>query len=369
MEFKINSKQLQKILSKVIPAVPSKTPVSLLQNFLFDIKDGLLFVYATDMEISIKAYTNIDSKFDKKFLVPAKLFYETVLTLPDTMISMTFEPNNHLRLTTENGVYSLGYFETEDYPKIPEIMPDKIITFDSDTLKRAFEKTAFAVGEEDMRPAMTGILLDFCDEGLFFVSTDGHRLVKYLNKNINSDLTEQYIIPKKAFQILSKYLLDEKVEVNLTKSLASFKISDSELVTRLISEKYPNYKSVIPLENEKLLIVNRSELISSLRRMLVFASDDNKQVKLNIDSNTLKISIENIDSSSSATEQLDCKFNSEQMLIAFNVFYLNDMITHIDSENLRFKINTPTKACLIEPLETPENEEILMLLMPVRLNN
>jgi len=369
MEFKINSKHFEKLLSKVFPAIPAKTPMAILQNFLFDIKDGLLTVYATDMEIAIKSHLNIASERNKQFIVPGKLLYETVRALPDTIITFSLEENSQLKLTTDRGIYNLSYFETKDYPGIPEIPIDKEISIPSDDLKRAIEKTSFAVSDEDMRPAMTGILLDFADDGLRFVATDGHRLVKYVKKTYQTDLRQQYIIPKKAIHILSKFLSDGEIKVNLTKSHASFKLSDLEFVTRLIGEKYPNYNSVIPLENENILTIKRADLISSIRRMMVFAGEDNKQVRLSIEPNALRISTENIDTSSSATENLDCDYKGDPMVIGFNVFYFNDMTTHVDSENLIFKLHSPTKACLIEPSEMSEDEEILMLLMPVRLNN
>ncbi len=369
MELKINSKHFEKLLSKVIPAIPAKTPMAILQNFMFDIKDGLLTVYATDGEIAIKSYLNIASEKNKQFIVPAKLLYETVRALPDTVITISLEKNYQLKLTIDRGVYNLSYFEINDYPQIPEIPIDKEISMHSEDLKRALEKTSFAVSDEDMRPAMTGILLDFADDGLRFVATDGHRLVKFVKKNYKTELREQYIIPKKAMNILSKFLSEGDIRINLTKYHASFKLSDLEFVTRLIGEKYPNYNSVIPLENENILTLNRSDMISSIRRMMVFAGEDNKQVKLTIEPTELRISTENIDTSSSATENLDCEYKGDPMVIGFNVFYFNDMITHVDSDKLIFKLHSPTKACLIEPSEISENEEILMLLMPVRLNN
>jgi DNA polymerase-3 subunit beta len=369
MEFKINSKNFEKILSKVIPAVAVKTTMAILQNFLLDIKDGLLTVYGTDMEISIKSQMNVASEKNKQFVVPAKLLYETVRALPDTIITVSLEANQQLKLKTDRGVYNISYFETSDYPAIPDVKTDTEITISSDDLRKAIEKTSFAVSDEDMRPAMTGILLDFAEDGLRFVATDGHRLVKFVKKNYQTELREQYIIPKKSIQVLSKFLTDGEIKICFSKSHVSFKLSDMEFVAKLISNKYPNYNVVIPLENENILTINRADLLSAIRRMLVFASDDNKQMKLNINTSEITLSIENIDLSSSAQESVDCEYVGEPMLIGFNVNYLNDLTSHIDSEKIIFKLHSPTKACLIEPSETSGNEELLMLLMPVRLNN
>lgn len=373
MEFKINSKQFEKILTKVYPAVPSKTPMAILQNFMIDITDGLLTVYATDMEMAIKATMNIVAEKNMQFVVPAKLLYETIRELPDTIITFSLGENYHLKLTTDRGVYNLSYIETKDYPEIPKVSNETEFILSAQDLSRAINKTSFAASDEDMRLSMTGILFDFAEDGLRFVATDGHKLVKYINKSIKTNLLDQFIVPKKAGQILSKVLSEDEVKINFTKSHASFHFPDFELVTRLIADKYPNYNSVIPLENEILLTVKREDLISAIRRMMVFATENNKQVKLSItgspSGSELKILAENIDTSSSASETLDCEFNDNSMVIGFNVFYLNDMITHIDSEKIIFKLNSPTKACLIEPSEPLENEEIVMLLMPVRLNN
>jgi DNA polymerase-3 subunit beta len=369
MEFKVNSKQFEKILSKVYPVVPTKTTMAILQNFFFDIKDGLLTVLATDTEIAVKSQINIASEKNKQFFVPAKLLYETVRALPDTVITLKLELNNQLKLSFDRGNYNLSYIETIEYPEIPEVSDDNGITILSEDLKRALDKTAFAISDEDVRPAMAGILLEFAEDGLRFVATDSHKLVKYNNKIYETELREQYIIPRKAVHILSKFLTDGDVKINLTKTHASFKMTDFEFITRLIGEKYPNYNSVIPLENENILILNRAELNSTIKRMLVFASEDNKQVRISIDTNEVKISTESIETSSSATESLDCEYKGTPMIIGFNVFYLNELITHVDSEKLVFKLHSPLKACLVEPSEFSENEEIVMLLMPMRLNN
>lgn len=368
MEFKVNSKNLEKLLSKVIPAIPTKTPMAVIQNFLFDIKDGLLTVYATDLEIAIKSSMNIATEKNNKFVVPAKLLFDTIRALPDTVVTFTLESNQKLRLKTDRGVYNLTYLEAKDYPQIPEVKNDNEISISSDDLKRALEKTSFAVSDEEMRPSMTGILFDFAEDGLRFVATDGHRLVKFLKKSYKTDIQAQYIIPRKAIQILLKSLSDGEVKINFSKTHAAFELPEMEIVTKLIGEKYPNYNSVIPIENDNILTINRDEILSTLRRMMVFAAEDSKQLKLNIEPNELNISIENIDTSTGANETLDCEYKGEPMLIGFNTFYLNDIVTHIDSEKLIFKLSSPTKACLIEPGEVNESEEILMLLMPVRLN-
>lgn len=383
MEFKINSKSFDKLLSKVIPAVPSRTPMAVLENFLFEIKDGLLTVCATDLEISLRSSQNVAADSNARMVVPAKLLHDIIRALPDIQLSVSTDSNSRLKLTTDKGVYHISYFSPEDFPEIPTVSLDKEIVIASDDLKRAFDKTSFAMSKEDMRPAMTGTLLEFAKDGLRFVATDGHRLVKYVNKAILTDYTEQYIIPERAISVLSKLLGDGDVKIYLSKTHASFISGDIEFITRLIGEKYPAYNSVIPLENENLLSVDRSELLSTIKRMLIFSSGTSKQVKFSITANNLEVSSENIDTGSNAVETIQCDYSGEAMDIGFNTAYVNDILSHLDSSKVVFKLHSPTKACIIEPVysagkpeyssegsdKAPENEEVMMLLMPVRLNN
>lgn len=369
MEFKVNSKVLEKLLSKIIPAVPSRTPMPILENFLFEIKEGALTVCATDLEIALRSSINVAADSNIKMVIPARLLYDILRTLDETQIKFETETNSKLRLTTENGTYNLSYTSSEDFPAIPTVNEDKEININGDDLKKSIDQTSFAMSKEDMRPAMTGTLLEFSEDGLKFVTTDGHRLVKLVNKNIKSDIEEQYIIPERAISVLSKLLNENDVKIYLSKTNISFHIGDLEFISRLIGDKYPSYNSVIPLENENLLKVKTSELLSTIKRMGLFSASSTKQVKFSINKNSLEVSAEDIDHGSNAKENVACEYAGETMEIGFNTTYVNDVLSHVNGEEVIFKLHSPTKACIIEPSSEKENEEIMMLLMPVRLNN
>src|SRR5690606_12060850 len=178
MDFKINSKLLEKLLSKIIPAVPSRTPMPILENFLFEIKDGSLTVSATDLEIALRSSINITAEKNMKMVVSARLLYDIIRTLDDTLINFTIDAKGKMKINTDKGVYNLSYSPSEDFPEIPSVSKEKEVIINGTDLKKALDQTAFAMSKEDMRPAMTGTLLEFSPEGLRFVSTDGHRLVK-----------------------------------------------------------------------------------------------------------------------------------------------------------------------------------------------
>jgi len=369
MEFKANSTVLEKLLGKVIPAVPARTPMPVLENFLFDIKDGALIVSATDLEISLRSSINVASDENVKLVIPARLLYDIIRSLDDTQITFKTDSDSKLTLTTDKGVYNIGYTSAEDFPEIPEVSAEKEITMNGLDLKKAIDQTSFAMSKEDMRPAMTGTLFEMSPEGLRFVTTDGHRLVKYVNKNITSEVEEQYIIPERAISVLSKLLGDADVTIYLSSSHMSFKIDDLEFITRLISEKYPAYNSVIPMENESKLLVNRAELNSTIRRMMLFSSASSKQVKFSITTDNVEVSAEDIDHGSNAVENVQCKYSGEPMDIGFNTAYVHDILSHVNDENVIFKLHSPTKACIIEPENVKEDEDLMLLLMPVRLNS
>lgn len=368
MDFKVNSKILEKTLSKIIPAVPARTPMPILENFLFEIKGGLLIIYATDLEISLKSSINVASNENLSIVIPARLIYDVVRSMDDVQINFSIESNSKLKLTTENGVYNIGFLPSEDFPESPTVSKSKEIIIDGKDLKKAIDQTSFAMSKEDMRPAMTGTLFEFTAEGLKFVTTDGHRLVRLIYKNVKSSSEEQYIVPERAISVLSKLVSETDVKIYLGKSHITFIIGDVEFSSRLIAEKYPAYSSVIPLENENTLKIKRGELQSTIKRMILFSSSNSKQVKFSISKNNIVISAEDIDIGSNAVEKIPCEYSGEQMDIGFNTQYVNDILSHVSDDEVLFKLHSPTKACIIEPGKKAEGEDIMLLLMPVRLN-
>ncbi len=369
MEFNVNSKVLEKLLSKIIPAVPVRTPMPILENFLFDIKDGALIVCATDLEIALRSSINVAADENIKMVIPARLLFDIIRSLEETQIHFATESNSKLILTTDKGVYNLSYSSPEDFPEIPSVSKEREIVLGGKDLKKAIEQTSFAMSKEDMRPAMTGTLFEFSEDGLRFVATDGHRLVKFVNKNINPGTEEQYVVPERAISVLGKLLGETDIKIFLSKTNISFHMGDLEFISRLIGEKYPSYNSVIPLENENLLKIKTGELLSSIKRMMLFSTANSKQVKFSIKENMLEVSAEDIDHGSNAKENINCEYNGEPMDIGFNTTYVSDMLSHLDDEEIIIKLHSATKACIIEPSVAKENEDLMMLLMPVRLNN
>ena len=305
MEFKVNSKELEKLLTKIIPAVPTRTPMPILENFLFEIKDGKLTIHATDLEISLKSSLNVVAEENFEAVVPARLLYDVVRSLKETTILFSADNTGKLNLKTEKGSYTLSYTDPSEYPEIPSFPAEgsediSQFSINGNDLKYAFEKTAFAMSKEEMRPAMMGTLFDFEEEGLRVVATDGHRLANLLLKKINYGKVEQYIIPERAVSVLLKIFDSNDVKIFMSKTHMSFSLNDIELITRLIGQKYPDYQSVIPLENEFELKVKSRELHDAIKRMMLFSTSNTKRVKFSISNNNLEISAEDLDLGASA---------------------------------------------------------------------
>lgn len=375
MEFKVNSKELEKLLSKIIPAVPTRTPMPILENFLFEVKDGQLTIYATDLEISLKSSLNIVADENIKIVVPARLLNDVVRSLKDTTIYFKLMTNKKINIVTDMGKYTISYLDADEFPEIPSIETDKNakeineVLINGEELRSAFEKCAFAMSKEEMRPAMMGTLFEFRDDGLRFVTTDGHRLVNMLNKNIKVAFNQQYVVPERAVSVLLKILNEKDVKIHLTKTYVSFKLNDIELITRLISQKYPDYSSVIPLENEFFMKVNTREIHESIKRMMLFSTSSTRRVKFSITTDALEISAEDLDIGASGEEKVICEYKGDALEIGFNSAYVNDVLTHLSSEEeIIFKLHSSTKAVVIEPVQKKENQDLMMLLMPVRLN-
>ncbi|HOJ17220.1 MAG TPA: DNA polymerase III subunit beta [Ignavibacteriaceae bacterium] len=369
MLLNINSKVLEKLLAKVIPAVPQRTPLTIIENFLLEVADGKLIVTATDLHITITAYINVDADQNAKIVVPAKLLFDIVRALEDTTINFEIQDNKRLKLKTDKGVYHIGFESPDGFPKIPEVSSKRTLTIEGAHLKKLIDMTSFAVSKDNIRPAMQGMLLELSPDGLKVVTTDGHRLVKHLSKNFEFEELEQYIIPERANSIIPKIVSDEKVNMYLEKSHLQIDVDNISLIIRLIEQSYPDYNAVIPQTNEHLLMIDRAALNFAVRRMLLFTTSTFHQSKVTLSKDKLEISAEDIDKGSSGKEVIPCEYTGEPMSIGFNTAFLNEVLNHIDSETVVFKFNSPTKAVIVLPKEQKETEDLFMLLMPVRLNS
>ena len=370
MKFTVSSNELQKALAKVSGVVPSKSTLPILENILFKLSKNILQLAATDLEVSMSALLDVKGSEDGSIAVPAKRLMETIRALPDIQLVFNEDlSSNKVKMITEMGEYVLMGESSEEFPTIPQVKGDDKISLSGEMLRGLIHRTAFAVSSDELRPAMTGVLLQVRDNELRAVSTDGHRLVRLQYKGMKQPkLKWDIIVPAKALNLVSKSVEDETNTVAVDANHVQFTFGTSTLTSRVIEESYPNYESVIPIDNDKRLTVGRDFLLAAVRRVALYSSSTTHQVRCSLRKNELRVMAEDIDFGGEAKEKVPCDYSGEELEIGFNSTYLIDILSHLDGEEAEFKLGTSVRAAVITPAQQKPNEDLLMLVMPMRLN-
>ena len=372
MKFTVNSIDLQRTLSKIGGVVPSKSTMPILENILFDLAGNTLTITATDLAISLSVVLEVKGSEDGKVALPARRLMDTMRSLPDTNAFFSIDTTTHkAKITTQNGEYALTGENAKEYPEVAAFKGKSEITLENGFLRRLIHRTTFAVSTDELRPAMMGVLLQAQGKELRAVSTDGHRLVRLTYKPAKAvSITKDVVIPAKALTVLGRTMDEGDTAINVSDTHVKFTFGSAVLVSRLIDETYPNYESVIPSENDKELTVNRDDIIGSIRRVALYANATTHQVKFDIGAQELKVSAQDIDFGGEARETVACTYSGGTLEIGFNSNYLIEVLSHLESEQVMLKFSSPTRAGIISPVAANgQEEEIIMLVMPVRLNN
>lgn len=369
MKFNVSSNDLNEGLSAVIGAVPTKATLPILETILFESEDGRLKLTATDLEISIIEYIDADIEEDGSVAIPAKRLQETLRQLPNIPVFFEVDEDQNIEFKTDKGKYKLVGEEADEFPEIPNMDKGTNLSTDTELLQNAIGKTMFAVSTDDLRPAMMGVFFDIGEEETKFVATDGHRLVKYVNKNFTSETPLSFIVPDKALNLISKALDDDTTDLTISDDHAQFKSGSTIVITRLINEQYPNYESVIPRDNDKSLLIDKNQMLATVRRVSVFSSSTTRQIRLQLQNDKITIRAEDLDMSSEAKETISCEYGFDEMEIGFNAKYLGDVLSNVDGDEAKFEFSTPNRAGIVKPAEEDESEQMLMLVMPVMLNS
>lgn len=370
MKFSVSTNEFQKLLGSISGVIPAKSTLPILENFLLELSGDTLGITATDLEMYTTVTLKVESKDKGKFIVPAKRLLEIVRSLTDPTIKFTVDLESFkITLNTENGEYKLTGETDENYPSLPEFKGEKELKVGNDVLKRMITKSEFAVSSDELRPAMTGVLIQIRPEELSAISTDGHRLVRYRNTSFRSKHKAiDMIIPAKTLKMAVKCFEETEGTLFFNESHIKFVFGNTTLLSRLIDEKYPNYESVIPLDNNKKLVVNKNQLLSAVRRTSLFANSTTRQVRFGVKSGSMSVSAEDIDFGMEANETLTCDYDGDELEIGFNAGYVVDVLSHLDTDDAVFLFSAPTRAAMVKPSAVHEGEDILMLVMPVRLN-
>lgn len=372
MKFIVSSSYLLKQLSSINGVITTNPVVPILENFLFEISDGTLTITASDLQTSMITEMEVEAKEDGSIAIPAKILLETLRNLPEQPVTFSIDEDTYsIEINSDNGRYKLSGENATDFPKVPTVSDGYAVNMSSGILAQAINNTIFATSNDELRPAMTGVYIKLDETNTTFVATDSHRLIRYRRVDIAADMAHSMIIPRKALTLLKATLPSENTNVNLefNASNAFFNFNNIRMICRLIDERFPDYDNVIPSDNENTMNISKASLLSSLKRIAIYANKTTHQVRLKITGSELMISAEDLDFSNEANERLSCDHDGEDIEIGFNAKFLIEMLNNLDADEISLKLNAPNKAGIILPSEKDDNEDILMLVMPVMLNN
>lgn len=371
MNFIISSTTLLRHLQSISGVLSTSNTLPILDNFLFEINDGQLTVSASDLETTMRTTLIVEANEAGKIAIPAKLLLDVLKNLPDQPCTFTVDLKNFsIEIAYDNGKSRMVGFNGDDFPRTPSIENSTTVKMSGEIISKAINKTLFATGNDDLRPVMSGVFCQFSPQDITFVATDAHKLVRYRRTDSDASGSSSFILPKKPLNLLRTNLSgNEEVLVEYNESNAVFTFGDIVLICRLIDGKYPNYEAVIPKENPNVLTIDRQQFLSSIKRVSIFANKTTHQVKLKLAGSELALSAEDIDFSNEANERLTCNYDGDDMEIGFNSRFLMEMLNNMDNTEVRLEMSEPNRAGLLMPaVKDNENEDILMLVMPVMLN-
>ncbi len=374
MNFIVSSTALHRQLSKIAGAIPSRSVLPIIENFLFELEGNALTISTTNLETSMQTKLLVESRGEAiKVAIPAKILLDILKALPEQPVTFIIDDNNFgVEISSENGKYKISGENGEDFPLIPQPEQAESINLPNHILLKAINKTLFAASTDEDKAALNGILFDLSENGATFVATDAHRLVRYRRLDITVPNPTTFIVPQKALNLL-KGSLDPNdnrdVVIYYTENNAFFRTDELLLVCRLIDQKYPDYENVIPVNNPNKLFISKNELIGTLRRVNIFANKSTHQVRFAIKGSELEISSEDPDFANEARESLKCHYEGEDIEIGFNAALLLDVISSVDTEETIVELSQPNRAGIILPNLQEEGENVLMLIMPIMLNS
>jgi len=371
MKFIVSATQLLKHLQQISGVINANTVLPILEDFLFEIEKNKLTIVATDLETVMKISMDIEAKDSGKVCIPAKILLDSLKNIPEQPLTFNIDKNFGIEITSDNGKYKVMGENPDNFPKEPAADAANSFTMSSSALATAISKCLFAVSNDDLRPAMTGVFFELSQKGITCVATDAHRLVRYTKLDVSCPEIHTFIVPKKPLNLLKSALPanSDELQISYNSNHLFVKHAGTELVCRLIDARFPDYKVVIPNDNPYKLSVNRNDFQNALKRVSVFSNKSTNQVALTITGSELQLAAQDVDFSFEGNERMACQYDGEDLQIAFNAKFLIEMLNAADTDDIVIELSTPTKAGIIKPSEQADEEILLMLVMPLMLNS
>ncbi|GHT18208.1 DNA polymerase III subunit beta [Bacteroidia bacterium] len=377
MKFTVSSTELLNHLQAINRVINNKNSLPILDNFLFELTDRTLTMTASDLETTlVTSMELVSAEGEGKVAVQSRLLLDTLKEFSDQPLDFEINDSNlAMVIKSPNGEFNFIGQDGDEYPIMPELTESaKTLTVAANKLSAGIANTIFCTADDDLRPVMNGVLFDMNDK-LTLVATDAHKLVRFVTDFVSASSSAEtalsFILPKKAANTLKNILVKETgdVEIVYDEKNIRFQLGNYTMVCRQIEGKFPNYNAVIPRDNSYKIIADRETLLGALKRVAVFSNQASNLIKLDFNANTVQVSAQDIDFSISGEETVACQYEGEPLKIGFKSSFLIDMMSNLAATDIVFELSDPSRAGLILPVENVEGEEILMLLMPMLLND
>ena len=372
MKFSASIHDLAAALGRVSGAIPPRSPMPVLENVLLRLEGSTLSLTATDMDITITTNIQVRGERNGSILVPAKRLTDTVRALSEGELEFEADPDSRrVSITTSSGQFKLSGLNPDEYPKLVNFEGSISMTLPMEKFTRMVERTMFACSSDEFRPAMTGVLFQFRPNEIRSVATDGFRLVRVIDHEAKAEVSEDLdiIVQPKGLHLATKAFTTDEITLSANQTHVRFEDGTTTITARLIDEKYPNYESVIPQANDKRMIVRRDDILNTVKRVSLYSNAQTRQVRMKMGPNQLQVAAQDTDTGGEARESITCDYGDDEMEIGFNAHFVREALDRIDTSEVSFDFSTPLRPSLIAPYGAKNGQDVLMLLMPIRLNN
>ena len=372
MKLTISSTNLLKALMDVSKAIPSKSPLPILENFLFVLKGGNLEITASDSELTLRTAIAVDdAPEDGSVAIPARHLMDLLKELPDQPLGIKTVSDSSIECTWASGHSALPYFPADDYPEIKGTGADALkVEFPAGSLVDGIQSTVYATADDEIRPAMNGIFFDIAPESTTLVASDSHKLICYPTKDVKAAEKASFILHKKPANVLRSIIGKdvETVEIAFDSNNAQFTFGSTTMVCRLVVGKYPKYRDVITMNNANVLQIDRQLLLNTVKRVAVCANKASNHIKFTLKEGQLEISAQDLGFALAAYEKINCNYAGDELTIGFKSTFLTEILANMGCNGLVIKFADARRAALILPAEEEaESEKVCGILMPIMI--
>ena len=372
MNLTISSTNLLKALMDVSKAIPSKSALPILENFLFVLKDGILTITASDSELTLRTSLEVESAGeDGSIAIPARHMTDLLKELPDQPIRIKTVSDSSFECSWASGNSALPYFPAEDYPEIKSTGEDALkVSFPAESLIAGIQSTIYATADDEIRPAMNGIFFDMEPGSTTLVASDSHKLICYTTKDVEASEKASFILHKKPAGVLRSIIGKDidNVEINFDSTSAQFTFGNTTMICRLVVGKYPKYRDVIPTNNSNVLQIDRQLLLNTVKRVAVCANKASNHIKFTLNEGQLEISAQDLGFALAAYEKISCDYAGDSLTIGFKSTFLTEILANMSCNSLVIKFADARRAALILPAqEEAETEKVCGILMPIMI--